>query len=171
MKTTTRLVLIVAIALVAAACGAESDTTPANTGDTATTVEPIDTSTNPPTPLPETRLLLRYDATGGFVPVEFSLTELTDFTLYSDGRVIIGLRGDGFPMPAIRHYVETSLDEQTLVEVLGFIDQLGIANFDDEANNEMQAIVAVMRKLLHAIHGMLRTGTDFDGEKFYVLGR
>lgn len=36
---------------------------------------------------------------------------------------------------------------------------------------KMQAIVAVMRKLLHAIHGMLRTETDFDGEKFYVLGR
>ena len=36
---------------------------------------------------------------------------------------------------------------------------------------KMQAIVAVMRKLLHAIHGMLRTGTDFDGEKFYVIGR
>ena len=35
----------------------------------------------------------------------------------------------------------------------------------------LQAIVAVMRKLLHAIYGMLRTGTDFDGEKFYALGR
>ncbi len=34
-----------------------------------------------------------------------------------------------------------------------------------------QAIVAVMRKLLHAIHGMFRTGTDFDGEKFYTLGK
>jgi transposase len=34
----------------------------------------------------------------------------------------------------------------------------------------LQAIVAVMRKLLHAIHGMIRTGTDFDGEKFYALG-
>lgn len=32
----------------------------------------------------------------------------------------------------------------------------------------MQAVVAVMRKLLHAIHGMLRTETDFDGKKFYA---
>ena len=30
----------------------------------------------------------------------------------------------------------------------------------------MVANVAVMRKLLHAIHGMLRHGADFDGEKF-----
>ena len=34
---------------------------------------------------------------------------------------------------------------------------------------KMQAIVAVMRKLLHALHGMLRTGSDFVGEKFYVI--
>ena len=34
---------------------------------------------------------------------------------------------------------------------------------------KMQALVAVMRKLLHAIHGMLRTDTDFEGEKFFVL--
>ena len=29
------------------------------------------------------------------------------------------------------------------------------------------AVVAVMRKLLHAIHGMFRTDTDFDGNKFF----
>lgn len=29
-----------------------------------------------------------------------------------------------------------------------------------------QALVAVMRKLLHSIHGMLASGADFDGEKF-----
>lgn len=32
-----------------------------------------------------------------------------------------------------------------------------------------QALVAVMRKLLHAIHGMLRTDADFEGEKFFAL--
>lgn len=30
----------------------------------------------------------------------------------------------------------------------------------------LQILVAVMRKLLHAIYGMLRTDSDFDGEKF-----
>jgi transposase len=34
---------------------------------------------------------------------------------------------------------------------------------------KMQALVAVMRKLLHAIHGMLRHDADFDGQKFYKL--
>jgi len=27
----------------------------------------------------------------------------------------------------------------------------------------------VMRKLLHALHGMLRTDSDFVGEKFFVI--
>ena len=35
---------------------------------------------------------------------------------------------------------------------------------------KMQAKVAVMRKLLHAIHGMVKHDCDFEGEKFYVLG-
>lgn len=33
---------------------------------------------------------------------------------------------------------------------------------------KMQAKVAVMRKLLHAIHGMLASGTDFDGARFHA---
>lgn len=38
-----------------------------------------------------------------------------------------------------------------------------------KGKTKMQAIVAVMRKLLHAIHGMLRTDTDFAGEKFFAM--
>ena len=34
-----------------------------------------------------------------------------------------------------------------------------------------QALVAVMRKLLHSIHVMLRHGNDFDGEKFRALAQ
>ena len=34
----------------------------------------------------------------------------------------------------------------------------------------LQAIVAVMRKLLHAIYGMLRHDRDFEGEKFFAIG-
>ena len=35
---------------------------------------------------------------------------------------------------------------------------------------KMQANVAVMRKLLHSIHGMIRHDRDFEGEKCYALG-
>jgi transposase len=34
---------------------------------------------------------------------------------------------------------------------------------------KMQSLIAVMRKLLHAIHGMLRHDQDFAGEKFLVM--
>lgn len=38
-----------------------------------------------------------------------------------------------------------------------------------KGKKEMQARVAVMRKLLHAIHGMLENNADFDGQKFFAL--
>lgn len=38
----------------------------------------------------------------------------------------------------------------------------------DRGKTKMQAKIAVMRKLLHAIHGMLQSGTSFDGAKFYT---
>ncbi len=50
------------------------------------------------------------------------------------------------------------------VHVKAFYDQL-IAR----GKKPLQAIVAVMRKLLHAIWGMLRHDQDFEGEKFYRI--
>ncbi len=38
----------------------------------------------------------------------------------------------------------------------------------DNDKTKMQAKVAVMRKLLHAIHGMLSNHANFDGSKFYA---
>jgi len=40
---------------------------------------------------------------------------------------------------------------------------------EDRGLKKLQALCAVMRKLLHAIHGMLSTGTPFDGTRFYTL--
>lgn len=40
----------------------------------------------------------------------------------------------------------------------------------DKGKKPMQALVAVMRKLLHAIHGMFRHDADFDGSRFYAEG-
>jgi transposase len=33
----------------------------------------------------------------------------------------------------------------------------------------LQAVCAVMRKLLHAIHGMLKNDTPFDNTRFYAI--
>jgi transposase len=48
--------------------------------------------------------------------------------------------------------------------VKAFYDKLVAA-----AKKPMQAVVAVMRKLLHAIWGMLKHDQDFDGEKFFKI--
>ena len=48
--------------------------------------------------------------------------------------------------------------------VQAFYDQLV-----QRGKAKMQAVVAVMRKLLHAIHGMLRHNANFAGDKFYAL--
>jgi len=40
---------------------------------------------------------------------------------------------------------------------------------EDNGLKKMQAICAVMRKLLHAIHGMLKNKEKFDGSRFFKL--
>ncbi|MGR9051098.1 MAG: transposase, partial [Gammaproteobacteria bacterium] len=40
---------------------------------------------------------------------------------------------------------------------------------DDNGLKKIQAVCAVMRKLLHAIHGMLNTNQAFDGSRFYAM--
>ena len=39
----------------------------------------------------------------------------------------------------------------------------------DQGLKKMQALCAVMRKLIHAIHGMLKNETDFDNTRFYNM--
>jgi len=40
---------------------------------------------------------------------------------------------------------------------------------DDNGLKKVQAVCAVMRKLLHAIHGMLKMKQTFDGSRFYTF--
>jgi transposase len=40
---------------------------------------------------------------------------------------------------------------------------------EDRGLKKIQAVCAVMRKLLHAIHGMLKSRQPFDGSRFYTL--
>lgn len=40
---------------------------------------------------------------------------------------------------------------------------------DNNGLKKLQALCAVMRKLLHAIHGMLRTQQPFEGRRFYAV--
>lgn len=61
-------------------------------------------------------------------------------------------------------YMPALVASQREPHVRAFYDQLVAAG-----KTPLQALVAVMRKLLHAIWGMLKTNTDFDGSKFRKL--
>ncbi|MDD4907120.1 MAG: IS110 family transposase, partial [Methylobacter tundripaludum] len=39
----------------------------------------------------------------------------------------------------------------------------------DNGLKKIQAVCAVMRKLLHAIHGMRKAKKEFDGTRFYTF--
>lgn len=61
-------------------------------------------------------------------------------------------------------YMPALVAAQHEPHVRAFYEQLLAAG-----KKPLQALVAVMRKLLHAIYGMLKTNTDFDGSKFRRL--
>ena len=61
-------------------------------------------------------------------------------------------------------YMPALVATQHEPHVRAFYDQLLAAG-----KKPLQAVVAVMRKLLHAIYGMLKTNTPFDGSKFRKL--
>jgi len=61
-------------------------------------------------------------------------------------------------------YMPALVAAQHQPHVRAFYEQLLAAG-----KKPLQALVAVMRKLLHAIYGMLKTNTDFDGTKFRRL--
>ena len=61
-------------------------------------------------------------------------------------------------------YMPALVAIQHELHVRAFYDQLRA-----RGKAPLQAIVAVMRKLLHALHGMMRSRTPFDGGKFRLL--
>jgi transposase len=61
-------------------------------------------------------------------------------------------------------YMPALVASQREPHVHAFYEQLLAAG-----KKPLQALVAIMRKLLHAIWGMLKTNTDFDGAKFRKL--
>ena len=64
----------------------------------------------------------------------------------------------------LRHalYMPALVASRHQARVKAFYDQL-----TERGKKPLQAIVAVMRKLLHSIWGMFRHDPDFEGEKFY----
>ena len=105
------LTALVVLALVGGACAAGPAATPRSTPNPSAPVAASPVSSAPPAtatfgpddvihPKGAAEIVLRYDVGGGFVPVEFSVGHVPQFTLYGDGRVIVaGTSESGGPSP------------------------------------------------------------------------
>lgn len=64
-------------------------------------------------------LVLRVDVGGGFVPIEFTLTQFPSFSLYGDGRIItLGPQIEIYPGPALPNLQVTRISEEGIQRVL-----------------------------------------------------
>lgn len=81
----------------------------------------------------------------------------------SEKKACISKAGNGYLRRAL--YMPALSASQHEPHVAAFKNQL----VENRGLKRIQAVVAVMRKLLHAIHGMLRTRTPFDGSRFRAL--
>jgi hypothetical protein len=124
----TKLIAVLAFALLAVACGAGED------GGLASTLNLKDD--------PDSALLIVRDE-GGFVPPDFMVRQgprlilLRDGTLISQGPMI-----EIFPGPLLINYQQTQLDEETMLFVLEELDTLGFVNIVNETNTDAANFIA-----------------------------
>jgi hypothetical protein len=120
--TARRLGVIAAVlALVAVACGRlnEGDETPPG-GDEGI-VHPTGAD----------ELVLRVEVGGGFVPVEFVLTQIPSFSLYGDGRIItLGPQIEIYPGPALPNLLVTHISEEGVQRILQAARDAGLLGPD-----------------------------------------
>ena len=111
------LALVLAVSAFAAACG-ESGGAPGATG-------PSDGSISHP--VGATDIVLQVSSAGGFVPVEWALTQVPEFTLYGDGTVIVtGPIDLIYPGPALPNLQTTTVSEDTVQAILVAAREAGL---------------------------------------------
>ena len=72
-------------------------------------------------------VVLRIDASGGFVPVQYSLTETPGFSLYGDGTVIVtGPMIEIWPQPALPNLQKTTISEKAIDSLLAAAQEAGL---------------------------------------------
>jgi len=79
----------------------------------------------PPTGASE--LVIRVETGGGFIPVEYSLTQTPDFSLYGDGTVIVtGPMIEIWPQPALPNLQKTTVSQETIAGLLAAARDAGL---------------------------------------------
>ncbi len=72
-------------------------------------------------------LVLRIDVGGGFVPVEYNLTQTPTFSLFGDGRVIVtGPMIEIWPQPAMPNLQQTIISQETMDKLLSAAKEAGL---------------------------------------------
>ena len=88
---------------------------------TTTTADPL------AHPMGSDELVLQVTTGGGFVPIEYNLTSMPEFSLYGDGRVIVSGPVDAiYPGPALPNLQTTVVSEDVIVEILSAAQEAGL---------------------------------------------
>jgi hypothetical protein len=115
--------------------------------------------------------ILVVETVGGFVPVEFAVTQLPAFAMYGDGRVVVqGMQTLEFPGPALPPLQERRLTEEGIQAVLEAVEATnvfgsskelrGAMNFVADAGDTVFTVHAAGREVVVAIYGL---GTILPG--------
>jgi hypothetical protein len=110
-------------------------------------------------------LVLLVESVGGFVPLEFSVTQLPTFALYGDGRVIVhGMQTLEFPGPALPALLERRLTEDGVQTVLEAVEETNLfgttrefraaMNFVADAPDTVFTVHAGGREVTVSIYGL-----------------
>lgn len=82
-------------------------------------------------------LILQIAVGGGFVPVEFNLTELPAFSLYGDGKAIaLGPQIAVYPAPALPNLQEMQVTEEGIQRILASALEAGLSGPDRSLEND-----------------------------------
>ena len=129
---------LLALAILAAACGVDS------TSD-ETTISTTPTTTSPPS-VPggnEDGVLLQLSHEGGFAPAAFIVNRVPTLTLFTDGTILSeGPTPAIFPGPALPNMQQSVIDRQTLADILELIEIIGFPEFAEVRNNDAANFVA-----------------------------
>jgi hypothetical protein len=137
--------LLAAAALVFAACGDDSTSTPATQPDSGATLPPVDTTPDATEPVIEhptgaDDVVLRIAYEGGFVPVEYLFLDLPTVLVTGDGRVIVnGPVPAIFPGPLLPNMQQRTITEDGLQTLLRLADEHDLFRDVTYAPNEMVA--------------------------------
>ena len=85
--------------------------------------------------------ILVVDAVGGFVPVDFLVTQMPSFSLYGDGRVVMmGMQTLEFPGPALPALIERRLTEDGIQAILDAVEATGQFDSSRELRGAMNVV-------------------------------